>query len=339
MCKVQPHLEAVDSWQASAVWHKAFGHHDVSILDTSQCYLVFNFGGFEPLCAFLHHKCVHLTGLVVSGPNDHPVCKGCIAYPSLEAVQLVTTLNLGGCCLKGACIAAIAGLSQAPSPGGFESSQIRQQLLLLFLRAEKVDGQHAEAVVYHEESAHAAIDSCKLYACQACLYNTLAGTTVAFDSAAAKTKFGELRDNLVRELSTLPVGCNDWRYFCFLQKAGGSLQEERDAAKYSSRTCYLCDVATGEQVHVNAVICRLPFCLHIAKQHCSNLQLLPVVTCHELSDFILGLPLLVCQQLIPMQHVVTSFREVCHSLRLGERGVIARVSSKCGCRRQLVLTI
>ena len=202
--------------------------------------------------------------------------------------------------------------------------------------------------MYHEEGAHAAVHSCKLYACQSCLYNTLAGTTVAFDSAAAKTKFCKLWDNLMRELSTLPVACYDWRYFCFLQKWGrdGAVQEGSGAAKYASRLWYLRDLATGKQVPVHAVIGRLPFACTLPSNTAANTQLselntqlLPAVNYHELPDFVLGLPLLVCQQLIPMQHVVTSSGEVCHSLRLGKCGVTAGVSGKCGCRRQLVLTI
>ena len=60
-------------------------------------------------------------------------CNCGVANPPLVTIELPAPLYLLGSCLQGGCIAAIAGLSQAPGSYCFQGSHVWEKLALLLL--------------------------------------------------------------------------------------------------------------------------------------------------------------------------------------------------------------
>ena len=70
---------------------------------------------------------------------------------------------------------------------------------------------------YHEKGGHGSIHSSDFNDSHSCTHKALAWASIPFQGCAPKIQFGKLGNQLMRELSALPIVCNDWSYFPLLQ--------------------------------------------------------------------------------------------------------------------------
>src|SRR5918998_1802521 len=158
-----------------------------------------------PVLVLLQHKGLDLPVLDAARPDDDDVGEGGVADQAFLTVQppLVAVPARRG--LEHHGVGAVIRLGQAPGPDLFHPRHLREPPLLLLLRAADRHRPHREPRVDPEERVQAPVPARHLYRHEPSRKLAHPGTPVALYRATRYPQLGDLRNQLERKLSLLPV--------------------------------------------------------------------------------------------------------------------------------------
>ena len=163
--------------------------------------------------------------IVDLGPDDGDVGKGAAGDPHFFAVQDVVAAIFFCARAHAAGIGTEVRLGEAEAAEFFSRGHLRQPFIFLLVGTEGVDGIHAQGGLHADEAAHAGVAALGLLHDQAIFNIVHAGTTVALDGGAIKTKLAHGTDQFFGEAAFAIAFLNDGDEVILNKLAGGIADE------------------------------------------------------------------------------------------------------------------